>query len=502
MMREGHRRKDWGLRMTFDRSATDRSNSATSASVRDTLREKPPASEIVLAGLDIGSTKVSVVIGLLRYVNQNHSHMSTSHVTSQVGGGAKAAGSQVPVIASLPTGDLQLEIVGLGTAPSNGIRQGVVVNVESTIEAIAKAREEAELMAGYRVQDVYLAVGGSHVKSFDSRGMIAIRNREVKADDIARVIEAAKAVAVPSDRQVLHVLPREYKIDEQSGISDPIGMSGVRLEANVHIITAGQTALQNIIKCAEKAGLQVRGLVLQQLASSLAVLSEDERKLGVSVVDIGGGTSDIMTYVSGAVAHTATIPVGGAHFTQDVAMGLRTPQAAAELVKKKFGCAIADIVDENETIEVEGVGGRKPRALLRRDLCEVIEPRAEETVLLIWQEIRRSGLANQIGSGIVLTGGASLLEGLCEMGEFICEVPVRRGVPERIGGLTDVVKSPEFATTVGLLVYGIENLSPQEKQRLAQASREGDLTGMGATIDKSIEMVARKVKDFFGGALS
>lgn len=488
--------------MTFDRSATDRSNSATSASVRDTLREKPPASEIVLAGLDIGSTKVSVVIGLLRYVNQNHSHMSTSHVTSQVGGGAKAAGSQVPVIASLPTGDLQLEIVGLGTAPSNGIRQGVVVNVESTIEAIAKAREEAELMAGYRVQDVYLAVGGSHVKSFDSRGMIAIRNREVKADDIARVIEAAKAVAVPSDRQVLHVLPREYKIDEQSGISDPIGMSGVRLEANVHIITAGQTALQNIIKCAEKAGLQVRGLVLQQLASSLAVLSEDERKLGVSVVDIGGGTSDIMTYVSGAVAHTATIPVGGAHFTQDVAMGLRTPQAAAELVKKKFGCAIADIVDENETIEVEGVGGRKPRALLRRDLCEVIEPRAEETVLLIWQEIRRSGLANQIGSGIVLTGGASLLEGLCEMGEFICEVPVRRGVPERIGGLTDVVKSPEFATTVGLLVYGIENLSPQEKQRLAQASREGDLTGVGATIDKSIEMVARKVKDFFGGALS
>lgn len=488
--------------MTFDRSATDRSNGAAGASVRDTLREKPPASEIVLAGLDIGSTKVSVVIGLLRYVNQNHSHMSTSHVTSQVGGGAKAAGSQVPVIASLPTGDLQLEIVGLGTAPSNGIRQGVVVNVESTIEAIAKAREEAELMAGYRVQDVYLAVGGSHVKSFDSRGMIAIRNREVKADDIARVIEAAKAVAVPSDRQVLHVLPREYKIDEQSGISDPIGMSGVRLEANVHIITAGQTALQNIIKCAEKAGLQVRGLVLQQLASSLAVLSEDERKLGVSVVDIGGGTSDIMTYVSGAVAHTATIPVGGAHFTQDVAMGLRTPQAAAELVKKKFGCAIADIVDENETIEVEGVGGRKPRALLRRDLCEVIEPRAEETVLLIWQEIRRSGLANQIGSGIVLTGGASLLEGLCEMGEFICEVPVRRGVPERIGGLTDVVKSPEFATTVGLLVYGIENLSPQEKQRLAQASREGDLTGMGATIDKSIEMVARKVKDFFGGALS
>lgn len=461
--------------MTYDRSS-DRSTGAAASSVRDTLRDKPAASEIVLAGLDIGSTKVSVVIGVARAA------------TTNVSGKPNVEGP----------GDIHLEVIGLGTAPSNGIRQGVVVNVESTIEAIAKAREEAELMAGYRIHDVYIAVGGNHVKSFDSRGMIAIRNREVKPDDISRVIEAAKAVAVPSDRQVLHVLPREFKIDEQAGISDPVGMSGVRLEANVHIITAGQTALQNMIKCAEKAGLHVRGMVLQQLASSLAVLSEDERKLGVSVVDIGGGTSDIMTFVAGAVAHTASVPVGGAHFTQDVAMGLRTPQTAAETVKKKYGCAIADLVDENETIEVEGVGGRKPRALLRRDLCEVIEPRAEETILLIWQEIRRSGLANQIGSGLVLTGGASQLEGLGEMGEFICEVPVRRGVPERIGGLTDVVKSPEFSTTVGLLVYGIENLSAQEKQRLAHVGRESDLNGVGETI----ENVARKVKDFFSGALS
>lgn len=463
--------------MTYDRT-TDRSASGSGASIRDALREKAATNEIVLAGLDIGSTKVSVVIGIAK-ANPNSSLLAG------------------PIAAPLTSADIQLEVIGLGTSASTGIRQGVVVNVESTIEAIAKAREEAELMSGYRIHDVYIAVGGNHVKSFDSRGMIAIRNREVKADDIARVIEAAKAVAVPADRQVLHVLPREFKIDEQAGISDPIGMSGVRLESNVHIITAGQTALQNMIKCAEKAGLHVKGLVLQQLASSLAVLSEDERKLGVSVVDIGGGTSDIITYVAGAVAHTATIPVGGAHFTQDVAMGLRTPQVAAEVIKKKYGGAIAEMVDENETIEVEGVGGRKPRALLRRDLCEIIEPRAEETVLLIWQEIRRSGLANQIGSGLVLTGGASLLDGLMEMGEFVCEVPVRRGVPERIGGLTDVVRSPEFATAAGLLVYGVENLTSQEKQRLAQAGREGDLHSMGETI----ENVARKVKDFFVGSL-
>ena len=443
----------------------------SSMSVRSSLRERPASREILLAGLDIGSSKVSVVVGLVRP--------------------SPTAG---PL---LTANDLQIEIVGVGSAASSGIRQGVVVNVESTIEAIAKAREEAELMSGYRIEEVLVAVGGTHVKSFDSRGMIAIRNKEVKNEDIARVIEAAKAVAVPADRQVLHVLPREYKIDEQSGISDPIGMSGVRLEANVHIITAGQTALQNIIKCCEKGGLRVRGMVLQQLASSLAVLSEDEMKLGVSVVDIGGGTCDIVTYVQGAVAHTATVPVGGSHFTQDVAMGLRTPQSAAEIVKRKFGCAIADLVDENETIEVEGVGGRKPRSLLRRNLCEIIEPRAEETVLLLWQEIRRSGLADQIGSGLVLTGGGSSLEGLMEMGEFVCEVPVRRGIPEGMGGLTDVVRSPEYATGVGLLIYGIENLSSQEKQRLAQASREGDFS-VGETFDQ----VARKVKDFFNGALS
>lgn len=426
-----------------------------------------PKKQHLIAGLDIGTTKVSVVIGT---VNSNPS---------------AAAGSGP---------EFTLDIVGMGTAPNTGYRQGVVVNVEATIEAITKARDEAELMSGYSIEEVYVSVGGTNVKSFDSRGMIAIRNKEVKQDDIERVIEAAKAVAVPSDREVLHVLPREFKIDEQAGIFDPIGMSGVRLEASVHIVTAGQTALQNILKCTEKSGLRVRGLVLQQLASSLAILSEDEKKLGVSVVDMGGGTCDIISYVGGSVAFTSTIPIGGQHFTQDIAMGLRTPQTSAEKVKRKFGCAIADLVDENETIEVEGVGGRKPRALLRRDLCEVIEPRAEETMALIWAEIKKSGLANQIGSGLVLTGGACQLEGLMEMGEFISDIPVRRGTPEQVGGLTDVVRSPECATVVGLLIYGLENMSVQEKQRLTAQTADAGLHDV-------MSGWAQRMKDFFGGAL-
>lgn len=439
--------------------------------VKNDGRLRTNSKQPVIAGLDIGSTKVSVVIG---------------------------APQSPKDFAGNPNGPLTLDIVGLGSAPNTGIRQGVVVNVEATIEAITKAREEAELMSGYTIDEVYVGVGGTHVKSFDSRGMIAIRNKEVKADDIERVIEAAKAVAVPADREVLHVLPREFKVDEQSGIFDPIGMSGVRLEANVHIVTAGQTALQNIIKCTEKAGLKVKSLVLQQLASSLAILSEDEKKLGAAVVDIGGGTSDVLVFVAGSVAMTATVPVGGQHFTQDIAMGLRTPQASAEAVKKKYGCAISDLVDENETIEVEGVGGRKPRALLRRDLCEVIEPRAEETLGLIWHEIRKSGLVDQIGSGLVLTGGGCQMEGLMEMGEFISDIPVRRGSPERVGGLTDIVRAPECATAVGLLYYGLENMTAQERARFAQGSSKADTSG---SVTDVVSGFAQKVKDFFGGAL-
>lgn len=415
----------------------------------------------LIAGLDIGTTKVSVIIGTVEVDMSN--------------------GSPEP----------KLDVIGLGMAPSLGIRQGAVVNVEATIEAIQKAREEAELMAGYKVDSVYVSVGGIHIKSFDSQGMIAIRNKEVRAEDIARVIEAAKAVAVPGDREVLHVLPREYKIDGQEGIYDPIGMSGVRLESNVHLVTAGRTALQNAIKCAEKAGLKVKGIVLQQLASSLAILQEDEKKLGVAVVDMGGGTSDVIIYINGSVAYTGSVPVGGAHFTQDIAMGLRTPQANAEEMKKKYGCAITELIDENEMIEVEGVGGRKPRSILRRNLCEVIEPRAEETLAFINQEFEKSGLAGRMGSGVVLTGGASQLEGLLEMGEFVMDVPVRRGLPEKIGGLSDVVKAPEHATAVGLLMYGLD----LEKQKFLQQSSEVDI--QGALVD-----FAQKVKDLFSGVLS
>jgi cell division protein FtsA len=425
----------------------------------------------LMAGLDIGSTKVSVVIGTPTLITHSN-------------------GSQ----------EIMLDIVGLGQATNTGIRQGVVVNVEATIEAITKAREEAELMSGYKIDEVYVGVGGNHVKSFDSRGMIAIRNKEVKQDDIDRVIEAAKAVAVPADREVLHVLPREFKIDEQAGIFDPIGMSGVRLEANVHIVTAGQTALQNILKCAEKSGLRVKGLVLQQLASALAVLSEDEKKLGAAVVDMGGGTCDIVVYVAGSVAFTATVPVGGQHFTQDIAMGLRTPQTSAETVKKKYGCAIADLVDSNETIEVDGVGGRKPRALLRHDLCEVIEPRAEETMALIWQEIRKSGLSAQIGSGLVLTGGACQMEGLLEMGEFISDIPVRRGSSVHVGGLTDIVRGPDCSTAVGLMVYGFDQLSAKDKERMASAASATTASETAPMADV-MSGWAQKVKDFLGGAL-
>ena len=418
----------------------------------------------IVAGLDIGASKVTIIIG------------AVSPAPAPLNG--------------VGANDLVVDVVGLGSAPCSGIRQGAVVNVEATLESILRAREEAELMAGYQINDVWVSVGGSHVKSFDSRGMVAIRAKETKADDIARVIEAAKAVAVPADRQVLHVLPREFKIDDQEGIYDPIGMSGVRLEANVHIVTASQTALHNMMKCAEKAGLKVRGLVLTQLASALSILSEDERKLGVCVVDMGAGSCDMISYAHGSVAHTSTIPVGGQHFTQDIAMGLRTPQSAAEKLKRKHGCAIAELVDENETIEVEGVGGRKPRSLLRRHLCEVIEPRAEETLGLIAAELKRSGLAARLGSGVVLVGGACQLEGLVEMGEFVADLPVRRGIPGRVGGLTDVVKSPDFATAVGLLIYGLE----QDKHRLASGSSEIGLQGAVADF-------AQRIKDFFGGAL-
>jgi len=409
---------------------------------------KPKAT--VLAGLDIGSTKVCFVIGTVN-------------------------------------SDGKIEVAGVGKAPNTGIRQGVVVNIEATTESIKKAKEEAELMSGYSVSEVWVGVSGTHIASFDSKGMVAIKNREVTTSEIERVIEAAKAVAVPADRIVLHVLPREFKVDGQDGISDPIGMSGIRLEANVHIVTGSQTAINNTTKCVERAGLKVAGLILDQLAAATAVISNDEKNLGVVVVDMGGGTCAAMYFVNGSVAHSSIIPVGGQHFTHDVAVGLRTPQFSAEDLKKKYGCAMASMVNDNETIEVEGVGGRKSRVIPRKDLADVIEARAEETLNLIANDIRMSGLLPMLGSGIVLTGGASQLDGLIEMGEFIFDLPVRRGSPREIGGLTDVVKSGEFSAAVGLLLYGL--------------SQRKDLTGpqhQEIHLGESLDGLTQKIKDFFG----
>lgn len=409
---------------------------------------KPKAS--VLAGLDIGSTKVAFVIGTVN-------------------------------------SDGKIEVAGVGVAPNTGMRQGVVVNIEATTESIKKAKEEAELMSGYSVSEVWVGVTGTHISSFDSKGMVAIKNREVTSSEIDRVIEAAKAVAVPADRTVLHVLPREFKVDGQDGITDPIGMSGIRLEANVHIVTGGQSAINNTVKCVEKAGLKVSSLVLGQLAAATAVISNDEKNLGVCVADMGGGACSMLYFVNGSMAHSSMIPVGGQHFTHDVAVGLRTPQFAAEDLKKKYGCAMASMVNENETIEVEGVGGRKARVIPRKDLADVIEARAEETLNLVANDIRMSGLVPMLGSGIVLTGGGSQLDGLVEMGEFIFDIPVRRGVPREIGGLTDVVKTGEFSAAVGLLLYGLG----QKKVSLHAQQQE-------VNIGESLDGFTRKIKDFFG----
>lgn len=404
----------------------------------------------VIAGLDIGSTKVTVVIGS-------------------------------------PNEQNEIEVVGVGTAPNTGIKQGVVVNIEATAESISKAREEAELMSGVKVSEVWVGVSGSHIKSFDSKGMVAIKNKEVSAQDIQRVIEAAKAVAVPTDRNVLHVLPREFKVDNQDGILDPIGMNGIRLEANVHIVTGGAAAIANNLKCIEKAGLKVAGLVLDQLAASISVLSDDEKALGVCVLDMGGGSCGLIYFVNGSVAGTSAVPVGGSHFTHDIAVGLRTPQIAAEHLKKKYGCAMASLVGEEEVMEVEGVGGRKPRTVLRREIAEVIEPRAEETLQLVQNDLRMSGFMPLMGSGIVLTGGASQLDGLVEMGEFVFDIPVRRGLPGKVGGLTDVVKSASFATAVGLLLYGWN----QKKNTFSHQHAHEDI------MSESIQNITFKIKGFF-----
>ena len=401
----------------------------------------------LIVGLDIGTTKICAIVGNLT--------------------------------------EEGIDIVGIGTSPSKGLRKGVVINIESTVSAIKKAIEEAELMAGCEIKSVYAGIAGGHIKGFNSQGVIAIKNREVSPEDVKRVIEAAKAIAIPMDREVIHILPQEFIIDDQDGIREPLGMSGVRLEAKVHIVTGAVASAQNIVKSCNRAGLEVADIVLEQLSSSEAVLSADEKELGVALVDIGGGTTDIAIFVDGAIKHTSVLSLGGNHLTNDIAVGLRTPMAEAERIKQKYGCCLSSLVGKDETIEVPSVGGRKPRVLSRQLLCEILEPRVEEIFTLVNREIMKSGLEDQIASGVVITGGSTILEGMPELAEQIFNLPVRRGLPQRIGGLTDVVNSPIYATGVGLVIYGSKNVGAHEFP-----TQQSD--------DTVFRRVSRRMKEWFG----
>jgi cell division protein FtsA len=350
--------------------------------------------------------------------------------------------------------DEGIDIIGIGTHPSKGLRKGVVVNIEATVGSIRRAIEEAELMAGCEITTVYTGIAGGHIKGINSQGIVAVKDKEVREADIQRVIDAAKAIAIPLDREVIHVLPQEFIIDDQGGIKEPLGMAGVRLEAKVHIVTGAVSSAQNIVKCANRTGLNVADIVLQPLASSEACLAEDERELGVCLVDIGGGTTDIAIFSGGAIVHTAVIALGGNNLTSDIAIGLRTPAHEAERIKQKYGCALTAMVDKDEQIEVPSVGGRQPRVLNRSILCEILEPRVEEIFQLVHREIQKCGYEELLASGVVITGGSSLLNGMAELAEEVMGLPVRRGMPKGIGGLVDVVKSPMYATGVGLVLYG------------------------------------------------
>ncbi len=370
----------------------------------------------LVVGIDIGTTKICTIVG---------------EVTNE-----------------------GIDVVGIGTHPSKGLRKGVVVNIESTVSSIRKAVEEAELMAGCEITSAYAGIAGGHIKGLNSHGIVAIKDREVGTMDVERVIDAAQAVSIPLDREVIHVIPQQYIVDDQDGVKDPVGMSGVRLEAKVHIVTGAVTSAQNIIKCCNRAGLNVNDIVLQQLASSEAVLSADEKELGVALLDIGGGTTDLAIYSGGSIVHTAVLTLGGNHLTNDVAVGLRTPAHEAEKIKQRYGCCTAGLVHKDETIEVPSVGGRPPRVLSRQILAEILEPRMEEIFVLIQQEIVKSGFEDMVAAGVVLTGGTSMLEGADQLAEQIFNLPVRKGVPKKIGGLVDVVRNPMYSTGVGLVIAG------------------------------------------------
>jgi cell division protein FtsA len=350
-----------------------------------------------------------------------------------------------------------VDIIGVGVHPSMGLRKGVVVNIESTVNSIRKAVEEAEMMAGCEIRSVYAGIAGGHIKGFNSHGVIAIKGREVCQEDIDRVVEAARAVAIPLDREVIHILPQEFIVDEQDGISNPLGMSGVRLEAQVHIVTGAVTSAHNIVKCCNRSGLEVCDIVLESLASAETVLTQEERDLGAALLDFGGGTTDLALFAGDNIKHTSVLALGGNNLTQDIAVGLRTPLAEAEKIKIRHGCSRTALIKKDETIEIPGLGGRRPKILSRQILGEILEPRVEEIFSLVQREIIRSGYAEAITSGVVLTGGSSLLPGAVELAEDIFNFPTRVGYPSEIGGLTDVVNSPAYATAVGLVLYGLKN---------------------------------------------
>lgn len=408
--------------------------------------------------------------------------MSGKNKRSGDGDGRKIVGldigtNKVAAIVGEINADNELEIIGIGLHNSRGLKKGVVVNIESTVASIQRAIEEAELMAGCHIDTVYAGIAGSHIRSINSHGIVAIRDREVYAQDVERVIDAAQAMAIPADQKILHILPQEYVIDSQEGVKEPLGMSGVRLEAKVHLVTCAVNAAQNIEKCIERCGLNVQDVILEQLASSYSVLSDDERDLGVCMVDIGGGTTDIAIFTDGAIRHTAVIPIAGDQVTNDIAMALRTPTQNAEEIKIKYACALAQLAHADETIKVPGVGDKPARELSRQALAEVVEPRYDELFTLIQAELRRSGFEDLIAAGIVLTGGAAKMEGVVDLAEEIFHMPVSLGSPRNVAGLKDIVQNPIYATGVGLLLYGQE----REAENPAGARSGG---GLGARIKR------------------
>jgi len=385
------------------------------------------ADKNLIVGLDIGTSKVVAIVGEIK-------------------------------------ADDEIEIIGIGSHPSRGLKKGVVVNIESTVQSIQRAVEEAELMAGCEILSVHAGIAGSHIRSLNSYGIVAIKDGEVSHGDVERVIDAARAVAIPADQKILHILPQEFIIDEQEGIKEPVGMSGVRLEARVHMVTGAVSAAQNIIKCVRRCGLEVDDLILEQLSSSNAVLSDDEKELGVCLVDIGGGTTDIAVFTEGSIRHTAVIPIAGDQVTNDIAVAMRTPTQHAEDIKIRYACALTQLATSDETIEVPSIGDRPARRLSRQTLAEVVEPRYEELLSLVQAELRRSGFEDLIAGGVVLTGGSSKMEGLIDLAEEVFHMPVRMGVPRYVTGLVDVVRNPIYATGVGLLLFGHHNRASRLKE--------------------------------------